>query len=164
MLVAGGSGRESSWPDSARGIRLDGRVVHPRIAVGTVTGRVTYTDPALQTLPEADRLARLTPVADGRVFVRADYGQSSPVSCWPSRRRDLIAWDAGDDLYHDLAADASVDRDTVKVAVNRIINGGRPDPGATGRLAAFIQAADAYRADLPPSLAPVDTSLRSPDA
>jgi hypothetical protein len=132
-----------------RGIRLDGRLVHPKICVGTVTGRITYVDPALQSMPEADRLARLAPVVEGRRFVRADFGQIGPrIMLSILRRCGLIGWDAGDDLYLDLAGDAGVDREGVKTAVNRIINGGLPDAGATGRLAAFIAAATAYRADL----------------
>jgi hypothetical protein len=133
----------------ARGVRLDGLVVHPRIAVGTVTGRVVYSDPALQTLPEGERLSRLTPVVPGRVFVRADYGQVEPrILLAILRRRGLIRWDAGDDLYRDLIADDTADRDTAKAAVNRVINGGRPPAEMSGRLAAFIAAADAYRAAL----------------
>jgi hypothetical protein len=133
----------------ARGICLDGRVVHPRISGETVTGRITYSGPALQSLPKADRLSRLTPVVDGRVFVRADYGQIEPrIALTLLRRRRLITWDAGDDLYHDLGADASVDRDVVKTLVNKIINGGQPEPGATGRLAEFITAVEDYRSEL----------------
>src|SRR5207248_668656 len=116
-----------------------------------VTARITYTgtDPALQTIPAVERPLRIRPVRPGRVFVRADYGQIEPrillaILC----RRGRIAWDAGPDLYRDLVADESIDRDAVKVAINRIINGGRPEPGATGRLAEFIKAACIYRGEL----------------
>jgi hypothetical protein len=130
-----------------RGIRLDGVMVHPRITVGTVTGRVTYTDPALQTLTEEDRLARLAPVTEGSVFVRADYGQIEPrILHAVLHRRGLITWDAGEDLYRTLAPDG--DRDAVKTAVNKIVNGGQPEPGATGRLAEFSAAVATYRAEL----------------
>jgi hypothetical protein len=132
----------------ARGVRLDGRLVYPRIAIGTVTGRVGYTDPALQNMPEGERLARLAPVAEGRRFVRADYGQIEPRILWAIlRRRGLIHWDAGDDLYLTLAGEAA-DRDAAKVAVNRAINGGRPPAETTGRLAEFVTAASAYRTGL----------------
>jgi hypothetical protein len=132
----------------ARGVRLDGRLVFPRIAVGTVTGRVVYTDPALQTMPGRERLARLGPVAEGRRFVRADYGQIEPrILLAILRRRGLINWDAGDDLYRTLAGEAA-DRDAAKVVVNRVINGGRAPTETTGRLAEFINATGAYRAGL----------------
>jgi hypothetical protein len=128
----------------ARGIRVDGRIVRPRITIGTVTGRVTYTDPALQTLPERDRLARLTPVAEGCVFVRADYGQVEPrILHSVLHRGGLITWPPGDDLYATLAPEG--DRNTSKTAVNAIINGGKPNPGAAGRLADFIRAVQTYR-------------------
>jgi len=128
-----------------RGMRLDGEMTHPRIAVGTVTGRITYTDPPVQTWPATRRLERIGPVIDGRSFVRADYGQIEPrIMLEILRRRGLIAWQAGADLYRTLAGAA--DRDTAKVAVNTLINGGSPPSGATGRLAEFIEATEAYRA------------------
>jgi DNA polymerase-1 len=99
-------------------------------------------------LPEADRLARLAPVADGRAFVRADYGQIEPrIILAILRRRGLISWEAGTDLYRDLAGEAA-DRDAAKTAVNAVINGGRPPAGATGRLAEFVEAAAVYRTSL----------------
>jgi DNA polymerase family A len=134
----------------ARGLRLDGRLVHPQLTVGTVTGRVVYTGPGLQTLPEGDRLAKLAPVVPGRVFVRADFGQIEPrIMLAVLRRQGLLTWDIGpdEDVYLVLAGDAD-DRDTAKTAINRIINGGRPDAPLSGRLTEFIRAADAYRAEL----------------
>jgi hypothetical protein len=131
----------------SHGIRLDGQIVNPRIGIGTITGRVAYRDPALQGLSKADRLARLTPATEGRVFVRADYRECEPrILHAVLQRRGLIGWDAGDDLYRILAPEG--DRDTIKTAVNAIINGGRPEPGATGRLAEFTAAVETYRADL----------------
>jgi DNA polymerase-1 len=98
-------------------------------------------------MPAADRLRRIGPVVDGRLFVRADYGQIEPrILLSLLRGRGLIAWDAGADLYRDLIGGG--DRDSAKVAVNKVINGGRPDPGAAGRLAEFIAAAESYRAEL----------------
>jgi DNA polymerase-1 len=127
---------------------VDGELVHPRIGVGTITGRVTYTDPALQTMPKSDRLTRLAPVVAGRRFVRADFGQIEPrILLKILQRCGLIAWEAGDDLYRTLCGDA-IDRDTVKVTVNTLMNGGSPPAGATGRLAEFIRAVNAYRNEL----------------
>ena len=42
----------------------------------------------------------------------------------------------------------TVDRDTAKRVVNTLINGGRPDFEATGRLAEFTAAVEDYRAEL----------------
>src|SRR5262249_47587113 len=55
----------------ARGVHLDGEMAYPHVEVGTVTGRVCYTDPCPQNWPKVDRLARLTPVVPRRRFVRA---------------------------------------------------------------------------------------------
>jgi hypothetical protein len=135
-----------------RGLRIDGRLVYPHIAVGTVTGRVVYAciDPPPQGIPKDDRPRRIGPVVEGRVIVRADYGQIEPrILLAILRHRGSIAWDVGpdEDLYRVLAGKA-VDRDLAKISVNRIINGGRPDPGATGRLADFIAATESYRSAL----------------
>jgi hypothetical protein len=133
---------------AARGIRLDGELVHPRIGVGTCTGRVTYTAPPLQGIPKADRPARLTPVTPVRRFVRADYGQIEPrILLAILHGRGMITWGPGEDLYRTLCGD-TIDRDSAKAAVNKMINGGRPPEGATGRLAEFIRAAHAYRGEL----------------
>ena len=129
-----------------RGVRIDGAIVRPRIAVGTITGRITYREHAIQTFPKADRLARLAPVVEGRMVLRADYGQIEPrILLSILRRRGLIGWEAGADLYRDLIAESAMTRDIAKVAVNKIINGGIPAPGATGRLAEFIAATERYR-------------------
>lgn len=134
---------------NVRGIGLDDVLVHPEIVVGTVTGRVTYKEPGLQTVPKDERLRRIGPVVAGRVFVRADYGQIEPrVLLSILRRLGLISWEPGEDLYRDLIADASVDRDTAKRFVNKAINGGRLEPVTAGRLAEFIGATEAYRKSL----------------
>jgi hypothetical protein len=131
----------------SRGIRVDDKVVHPRIAIGTVTGCVTYSAPLSQGMPEAERLRRLGPVVAGRLFVRVDYGQIEPRLLHALlRRRGAIPWDAGEDLYRTLRDEASGDRAAIKVIVNTVINSGRPTQDTTGRLAEFIQAAGALRA------------------
>jgi hypothetical protein len=132
-----------------RGIRVDGTLVYPRISVGTLTGRVTYQNPGLQGTPKSDRARRFAPVVAGRVFVRADFGQIEPrILLTILRRRGLVSWDAGEDLYRVLIGDSSVSRDEVKVIVNKLINGGRVDLAATGRLAEFLSATEAYRDSL----------------
>jgi hypothetical protein len=157
---AGGVNLRHSWQDTfaresflirlqTQGIRLDGDLVHPRIVVGTLTGRVTYTDPALQSsVKKTERLTRLNPAVEGRRFARADYGQIEPRILHSILTvKGLIDWYPGHDLYLTLAVGA-IDRDMAKIIVNKLINGGRPPSNATGRLAEFIRAADIYRADL----------------
>jgi DNA polymerase-1 len=132
----------------ARGIRIDGELTYPRIGIGTVTGRITYSAPGLQSLPKVERLARLAPVVEGRRFVRADYGQIEPrILLAILQRRGSITWEAGEDLYLTLAGDTA-NRDTAKTVVNRIINGGRSPAEMPPRLSEFSAAADAYRAEL----------------
>jgi DNA polymerase-1 len=132
----------------ARGIRLDGCLVYPRVGIATRTGRISYREPALQSLPKADRLARLGPVVDGRQFVRADYREAEPrVLHAVLKHYGLVTWDPGEDLYRTLAGDQA-DRDQVKLLVNTLINGGRPSEELTGRLAEFVAIIDAYRARL----------------
>jgi len=129
----------------SRGMRIDGEMAFPRIGVGAVTGRITYADPAVQSWPAADRLRRIAPVVEGRAFVRADYGQIEPrILLEILRRRGLVDFEAGPDLYSTLAV-AGADREAAKLAVNRLINGGSPPPGASGRLAEFVAATEAYR-------------------
>jgi DNA polymerase-1 len=130
-----------------RGIRLDGVLVDPRIRFRTKTGRVVYRDPPLQTLPKSERLARLAPVIAGRRFIRADFGQIEPrILLQILQSRGLITWEAGDDLYLTLAN--AIDRDSAKVVINKLMNGGRPPAGATGRTSDFIRAVDVYRREL----------------
>jgi hypothetical protein len=138
---------------NARGVRLDGSLVHPQIAVTAVTGRVTYAgiDPPPQGIPTAERLHRIRPIVEGRVFVRADFGQIEPrILLKILRDRGLITWDVApeEDLYRVLIADPSIDRDTIKPMVNKVVNGGRHKGPATGRFAEFIRAADTYRRKL----------------
>jgi hypothetical protein len=129
-----------------RGVRLDGELVYPEIKVATITGRVTYKKPPLQTLPEPDRLRRIGPVVPGRGFLRFDFGQIEPrILLAILRRRGLIAWEAGEDLYRDLIPDATVEREDVKTVVNAAINGQRSKLQAGGRLAEFARATEAYR-------------------
>src|SRR5262249_30207443 len=129
----------------ARGLRLDGEVAFPTLSVNTITGRVGYEAPNVQNWPEADRLGRITPVVEGRVFIRADFGQIEPrILLAILRREGLIGWGPGEDAYRDLIPEGSADRNSAKRAVNRIINGGAPIPDAAGRPAEFITATAPY--------------------
>ncbi len=59
-----------------QGIWLDGRKVYPEIQVGTVTGRVTYKNPPVQTLAAEERRRRLKP-PEG-VVISLDYRTIEP--------------------------------------------------------------------------------------
>jgi hypothetical protein len=130
---------------STRGVRLDGRIVHPDIADDTETGRVVYREPPVQTIPRTDRRRRITPLVLGRQYVRADYCQIEPrilhqLLTWCG----LIDWPPGDDLYTTLGGDGA-DRNAVKEMVNKLINGGPAPEGATGRMAEFVAASRQHR-------------------
>ncbi|GAB4380756.1 MAG: hypothetical protein Kow0042_31030 [Calditrichia bacterium] len=60
------------WQLNRRGIILDGRRVYPDIAIRSATGRITYRNPALQTLPPEERMRRLQP-QPGNCFLRFDF-------------------------------------------------------------------------------------------
>ncbi len=60
-----------------QGVWLDGQRVFPDIQIGTVTGRITYKNPALQTIPAADRPCRLKPLQG--MVVSLDYRSIEPL-------------------------------------------------------------------------------------
>ena len=102
--------------------------------------------PGLQTSRSRALGRRIVPVvpvgssSSGRIT-----GKSSRGFCWRSSAAGTWLLGAGQDLYRDLIADASVDRDVAKRVVNAIINGGRPGPGMTGKLAEFVKVTETYR-------------------
>jgi DNA polymerase-1 len=136
---------------TSQGVRLDEVIVHPQITVRTVTGRVTYAEPALQTLPKEQRLTRISPIVPGRIFVRADFGQIEPrIVLELLHRQGWLPWTPGDDVYLDLIEGVSVTRDEAKKLVNTIINGGRCETNPGGRLVQFIRTTERYRSILGP--------------
>lgn len=105
-----------------QGPLLDGKQVYPTVEVGAVTGRITYKNPPLQTLPPAERYRRLQPSA-GHRFLISDYVAMEPtvlmhflVSEFLLSLTDLPA----EDIY--LAIDPT-DRQAGKAWLNAVING-----------------------------------------
>ncbi len=128
-----------------RGVTLDGRIVHPEIRVGTVTGRITYRAPAVQTWPAEERARRIRP-EPGAVFVALDYAQIEPLIMLNVLVQRL--WLAIPDLpVHDVYTwFYPEDRALGKQIVNRIINGGSTalvDPRPT--LLRFVRAVEMFR-------------------
>lgn len=108
---------------NARGIVVDGSRVFPEIQIGTVTGRITYRQPALQTWPESERLRRIQP-RKNHMLVGFDYRAIEPVVLlnFLLNRLLLSLEDIPDrDIYSCLNP---ADRNQAKTWLNAIINGG----------------------------------------
>ncbi|MCC7429517.1 hypothetical protein IT568_01620 [bacterium] len=105
-----------------KGIILDGTKVFPKIQIGTITNRVTYKNPGLQTLPKEDKLTRISP-SENYKFLRFDFSQFEPRIFYEfALRRFLIspAEIPQDDVYKI----EGIERAKVKEIVNKLINGG----------------------------------------
>ena len=105
-----------------QGIWLDGQRIFPEIQVGTVTGRITYKNPPLQTIPAEDRLRRLSPEQGNLLCL--DYKSIEPtIFLHYLVTRFYLGLDAipDGDLY--LAINPG-DRAAAKRWFNTIINGG----------------------------------------
>lgn len=113
-----------------QGIRFNGKVVYPTIQIGSITNRITYRDPGLQTLSKAERERRIHP-SPGHVLLAWDYIAMEPtILLHFLLQRFLIsledipfAWqgpEAGD-IY--LTIDPG-DRKRAKSWLNAVINGG----------------------------------------
>ncbi len=132
-----------------QGIRVDGRRVYPRIEIGSVTGRITYKQPPIQTWSKQERMRRIVP-EPGRLRIRFDYECMEPRiflhflldSFWISLE-DIPEGD----LY--LAVHPQ-DRDQGKRWLNAVINGA----GASYRealnpfQAKLLEAAQEFRQEL----------------
>ncbi len=110
-----------------QGVWLDGQRVFPEIQVGTVTGRITYKNPPLQTLPTAERHRRLMP-PEGEL-VSLDYRVIEPtillhylIRGFYLNMEDLPRGD----LY---LAITPHNRNQGKRWLNTLINGGMPSLG-----------------------------------
>lgn len=60
-----------------QGIVIDGNVVYPDIKIGTVTNRIIYSNPPLQTWPEEIRDKKIQ-AASGKKIVKCDYKTMEP--------------------------------------------------------------------------------------
>lgn len=131
----------------ARGLRVDGILVHPNIRVGSVTGRITYSQPPVQTWSAEERLRRIQP-APGATFVILDYSQIEPLILLNILVHRL--WLAIPDLPQDdvYLWFCPEDRQLGKRIVNALINGGSPavvDPHP--KALRFIRALSQFRAE-----------------
>lgn len=128
-----------------RGLTVDGATIRPDVQVGTVTGRITYRNPAVQTWSRDERLSRLRP-QPGHVYVALDYAQIEPVillNILVLRLWLALTHMPGGDIYRWFSPE---DRSLGKEMVNRIINGGSsavvdPSPQALR----FVRAIEMFR-------------------
>jgi len=106
-----------------QGVRVDGKRLYPRIEIGSVTGRITYKQPPLQTWPKEVRWQRIQ--ADpGKLLLRLDYRCMEPrVMLHFLVEAFLISLDEipDEDIY--LAVNPE-NREAGKRWLNTLINGG----------------------------------------
>ncbi|RMI13257.1 MAG: hypothetical protein D6681_06005 [Calditrichaeota bacterium] len=119
-----------------QGLMVDGQRVYPSIQIGSVTNRITYRDPGLQTWPREDRERRIT-ASPGCRLIKCDYRAIEPMLLIhfllqrfligpeevPLFREHRSGEEAGapPDIY--LAIDPR-DREGAKTWLNAVINGG----------------------------------------
>lgn len=131
----------------SRGVLIDGTRVFPRIGVGSVTGRIVYSDPPLQTWTREERERRIQPTP-GRTVLMLDYAQLEPtilLNVLVHRLWLAIPDLPTDDVYLWFSPE---DRELGKRIVNALINGGSPaivDPHP--KALRFIRAMQAFRAE-----------------
>ena len=106
------------------GLYIDGQRVFPQIQIGTITNRITYRNPGVQTWPKEQRIRRLFPPR-GKALLTFDFVSIEPTLLL----HFLIA-----NFYLSLAdiPDGDIylafyphDRDSAKQLFNKLINGGR---------------------------------------
>lgn len=105
------------------GLYVDNSLIFPDIKIGTVTNRITYKNPGLQTWPEEKRNNSIKPQT-GYELLKYDYISIEPVILINYLLKNFyisLADIPEDDIY--LAINDS-DRDQAKQWVNKIINGG----------------------------------------
>ncbi|RMF59902.1 MAG: hypothetical protein D6748_05285 [Calditrichaeota bacterium] len=113
------------------GIYLDGEKVYPEIRIGSVTHRITYRNPGLQTLPESDRLRRITPSPD-HLLLRYDYIAIEPTLLFHFLLyRFLISMEDIGEMLNPESPQSDpylliypADRGAAKAWLNAVINGG----------------------------------------
>lgn len=132
-----------------QGIRTGEGILYPKIQIGSVTGRITYREPGIQTWPHEKRVDTIRPREGYRLW-RFDFREIEPrILChflvegfW------LSLEDIPEGDLYGLAGEKN--RDRAKVLLNKIINGGMvllPED-APGRLKRFKAAVDQYRLEL----------------
>ena len=106
-----------------QGVRVNGTRIYPRIEIGSITGRIIYKQPPLQTWPREARLRRIQ-AEPGKWLLRFDYQCMEPrlllhflVNAFLISLEDIPT----DDIY--LAVNPE-DRETGKRWLNTLINGG----------------------------------------
>ena len=87
---------------------------HAGMAGGTVTGRTSATNPAIQTVPRDSRIRRIISAPPGHALIAADYSQIElRVAAWIADEQNLLAaYQAGNDV-HALMARTLTGRDEV---------------------------------------------------
>ncbi len=106
-----------------QGVYVDGRRLFPEVQVGTVTGRITYKNPPLQTWSKEERQQRIQPFP-GEVLLQFDYQCIEPrILLHFLLQRFLISTEdiPEGDIY--LAISPS-NRGAGKEWLNAVINGG----------------------------------------
>ncbi|NIR51699.1 MAG: hypothetical protein GWN61_20930 [candidate division Zixibacteria bacterium] len=105
------------------GILVDGKIIYPKIQIGSITNRITYRDPALQTWAKEERDHRIQASSDARLL-KFDYRAMEPTLLLHFLlQRFLISLEdvPPDDIY--LAIDGR-NREAAKSWLNAVINGG----------------------------------------
>ena len=134
---------------NSRGIQVENQRLFPQIHIGTVTGRITYKNPALQTWPSGKRLQAIQPFS-GYEIIRFDYAAIEPRLLLNFLLQDhLLSMDdiPREDIYLAVYPD---DRDAAKQYLNRLINGGSITPPFNPKpfLWKLVAALDEYKTDL----------------
>ncbi|MGD9488772.1 MAG: hypothetical protein AB7W47_12165 [Calditrichaceae bacterium] len=137
-----------------QGVIVSGRHVFPEIRVGTVTGRITYRNPGLQTWPEEKRMTEIQP-PDGYKIWRYDYAAIEPnILLNILLGEHLLSLDdvPRGDIYTAICSqkEKRYDRGEIKRYLNGIINGASVMPPFTPQpfLWRLIEAMDELRTEL----------------
>lgn len=92
-------------------IKKDGRVHSNVLIHGTVTGRLSYTDPPLQTIPKADivgkdfaRIREIFSVSPGYVLVEADYERAEVWGAYAHSKDPMLLADLQQDFHRNVAS------------------------------------------------------------
>jgi hypothetical protein len=134
---------------SARGIYAGEQIVYPEIHVGTVTGRITYKNPALQTWPKEKRQQMIKPF-DGYEIIGFDYTAIEPrllLNLLVQEHLLNLSEIPGEDIYSALCPE---DREPAKKYLISLMNGGPVMPPFNPQpfLWKLVGALDEFKSDL----------------